>query len=131
MLGSYLNDFSSLGDSFLAKIWFSLSYNVLYLFPQTLSVFISLLAMKIKNTRWLFRIGPSASVFFTFVLIVMLKAINFFPKTTDGKSLYINMLIILAMNIIFTIIVTLNIFSKMKDVFKITDPNKENEKHTT
>lgn len=124
MLGSYLNSFSIFGAHLLAKMWFASTYNLLYFIPQSVAVLIALFFLKVKDPAWFFRIGPSACLIITFIMILIFRRISFFPANIDLKNLYINLLIIMVMNIVFTVIVSLNIYSKMKILFKIRNPNK-------
>jgi hypothetical protein len=122
-IGSYFNGFSNFGQGFLANIWFSLSYNLLFFIPQTLAILISLRYLHKKKTKMFFRLSPSISIISTFLMILFFKYINFFSRDADLKNLYINLLIILTMNIIFATIISLNIYSKVKKKFHIIDPN--------
>ena len=124
IIGNYMNSFSIFGNNLGARLWFSLAYNLLYLVPQSISIFISLGFLRKKKLNWFFRIIPSSSILFTFVLILIFMSIRFFPENVDLRQLYIHFLIILIMNIMFSVIVALNIFSKAKTMMHITDPNK-------
>ena len=87
--------------------------------------------MKITETktRWFLRIPAPISVVMTAILIVMYFLLGFFPKTADLKQMYIVIIIIIIMNLIFSVIMTLNIFTLLHDKLKYsqTITKKENQ----
>ncbi|MFP4111931.1 MAG: hypothetical protein ACLFPQ_02780 [Candidatus Woesearchaeota archaeon] len=108
----------------MGQAWFSLTYNLLYLIPQSASIFTGLSFIKKHKTKWFFRIVPSMSIAVTFIMILIFRVIGFFSENANLKDLYINLIIIIIMNMIFSTIIGLNIYSKIKKIFHIKDPNR-------
>jgi hypothetical protein len=113
--------FSLFGDSFGAKILFSLAFNLLYFIPQFLGVFVGLHTLRNKKNekitpvkvKWFLRIPAPTAVLATIAMILTYYLSGFFPKTADAKQLYIIFVIIMLMNIVFSIIMTINIYTQL------------------
>lgn len=119
--GKTMLSFSQFGDSLGAKLLFSLAFNLLYFIPQFTGIFIGLHTLRNKNNsritlekvKWFLRIPAPIAVITTLGVILTYYLSGFFPKTVDGKQLYIIFIIIILMNIIFSVIMTINIYSQL------------------
>ena len=120
--GATMLTFSRFGESLPSKILFSLAFNLLYFIPQFSGIFIGLHLLKKKNSRkitpekakWFLRVPTPVTVVMTSILIIMFFRLGFFPEDVKLMQLYIIFMIIIGLNIIFSVIMTINIYTMMK-----------------
>jgi hypothetical protein len=111
--GNSLNQYSIFGTTFFADVLFSITYNLLYLIPQSTAIFLGMFIIK-KSPKWFIRLVPSICVITTFFMILIFKFANYFPKEVNVKNLYIFLFIIITMNVIFVLVMMIKIMSKIK-----------------
>lgn len=126
--GKTLMSFSRFGQGLPEKMLFSLAFNLLYFVPQFSGVFIGLHSLRKRGNekitpekaRWFLRVPAPVSVLTTTILILTYFWLGFFPEDVDMRSLYIVFIIIILMNILFSLIMTINIYvmltKKMKSI---------------
>ncbi len=120
--GATMLSFSRFGESLLEKILFSLAFNLLYFFPQFFGIFIGLHLLKKRNSKnitpekakWFLRVPTPATAVMTSVLIVLYFVLGFFPDDVNLMQLYIIFIIIIILNIMFSVIMTINVYTMMK-----------------
>ncbi|MFW5852738.1 MAG: hypothetical protein ACOCUR_01800 [Nanoarchaeota archaeon] len=121
--GTTMTNFSRFGESILSKIFFSLAFNLLYLIPQFTGIFIGLHLLKKKGTsnvtpekaKWFLRIPAPVTVITTGILIAVYFMMGFFPQDVDVRNLYIILMIITSLNLMFALVMTINIYAVMKN----------------
>ena len=116
--GRTMMSFSRFGDDLLAKFFFSLAFNLLYFVPQFLGVFIALnflrndkKKMNHKNAKWFLRLPAPISVIVTSIMVISYFVLGFFPSDVNLNDLYIIFIIIILLNVLFSLIMTINIYS--------------------
>ena len=120
--GTTMMSFSRFGESLLSKILFSLAFNLLYFIPQFLGIFLGLHTLKKRGSKkitpekvkWFLRIPTPSAVIITAIMIFLYFRFGFFPEDVDLMQLYIIFVIMIVLNIMFTLIMTVNIYSMMK-----------------
>jgi hypothetical protein len=117
--GSSMIGFSRFGEGFGANLLFALAFNLLYFVPQFMGIFLGLHALRSKHSKkitekkvkWFLRIPAPMTMLATAVLIVTYFKMGFFPEGVNLQNLYIIFVIIIIMNLLFSIIMTLSIYS--------------------
>lgn len=125
--GNVLLSFSKFGENLSAKIIFALIFNLLYFIPQSLSIFTGLHLLKNnksktinhKKSKWFLRIPPPLSVIITVGMILGLYYSEFFANDLNPSNLYITFIIIIMMNILFSAIMTINIYTIMNNKLEL------------
>ena len=67
-----------------------------------------------ESAKWFLRIPTPLSVITTTILILTYYFLGFFPDETNQMNLYIIFVIIIILNSLFSLIMTINIYSVMK-----------------
>ncbi|MFP4656077.1 MAG: hypothetical protein ACLFNK_00685 [Candidatus Woesearchaeota archaeon] len=119
--GRTMMTFSRFGDDLLAKFFFSLAFNLLYLVPQFSGVFFGLHFLKRRGTakidpikaKWFLRLPAPISVVMTAILILLYFWLGFFPSDLDLKKLYILFIIVILINLLFSLVMTINIYAML------------------
>ncbi len=119
--GRTIMSFSRFGESLPAKIFFSLAFNLLYFIPQFTGILLGLHSLKKKGSekvtpekaKWFLRIPAPTATLMTAILIVLYFTLGFFPEDVNLRELYITFLIIILMNIMFCMVMTINIYSSL------------------
>ncbi len=127
--GTTFSQFSQFGTGFLASIFFSLAFNLLYFVPQFSGILIGLHILRSrkhprisrKKLKWFLRIPIPVSVVMTSILIILYFRQGFFSPEADLQKLYILFVIIILMNLIFSFIMTLNIYTMIRDKQKVDE----------
>ncbi len=126
--------FSRFGEDLAAKLLFSLAFNLLYLVPQFVGIFFGLHFLKRRSSRkidpekakWFLRLPAPISVVITSILIVMYFQLGFFPSDVVLRDLYVIFIIVILMNLLFSLIMTINIYISLSNKMRTKVPG-ENE----
>ncbi len=127
--GRTMMSFSRFGEDLLAKLLFSFAFNLLYLIPQFMGLFLGLHFLKGKKSlkldpvraRWFLRLPAPIAVVATAALIVAYLQMGFFPADVDLKDLYIIFIIIILMNLLFSLVLTINIYSTLTSKMRMLE----------
>ncbi len=130
--GRTMLSFSHFGTSLGAKILFSLAFNLLYFIPQFTGIFIGLHTLRNRSkqkitsekVKWFLRIPAPIAVLTTLAMIIVYFLSGFFSSGADLKQLYILFIIIMLMNIVFSVIMTINIYAQLVAKMKFTIPKR-------